>query len=104
MDVLIALSKMVSKIDIAPYLERIKTPALGLYPTGGRRTGPQEEQIQRSIRGIRFVKMPTEYHAIQSQNIRPFGRPRPRSAISQTTAIAFHTRSYPTTRRSSRAR
>lgn len=64
-DVLIAMSKALSKVDISSYLGRIKTPTLGLYPTGGRRTGPQEEQIQRGIRGIRFVKMPTEYHAIQ---------------------------------------
>ncbi|MSP98032.1 MAG: alpha/beta hydrolase [Betaproteobacteria bacterium] len=64
-DVLIALSKMVSRMDVSHYLERINTPTLGLYPSGGRRTGPAEEQIRRGIRGIRFVRMPTEYHAIQ---------------------------------------
>ena len=64
-DVLIALSELACKINVAPYLTRIKTPTLGLYASGGLITGPEESVIRKSIAGIKYVSFPTKFHSIQ---------------------------------------
>lgn len=64
-EALIALSRVASKVDVSGYLARVQVPTLGLYPTAGVVTGVEEEQIRRSIPGIRIVNLPTRFHAIQ---------------------------------------
>ncbi len=64
-EALIALSRVASKVDVSGYLARVQVPTLGLYPTAGVVTGFEEEQIRRSIPGIRIVNLPTRFHAIQ---------------------------------------
>lgn len=64
-EVLVALSRVASKVDVSAYLAKVKVPALGLYPTAGVVTGIEEQQIRNSIPGIRVVNLPTRFHAIQ---------------------------------------
>lgn len=64
-EALIALSRVASKVDVSAYLEKVKVPTLGLYPTAGVVTGFEEQQIRNSIPGIRVVNLPTRFHAIQ---------------------------------------
>lgn len=63
--VLAELSKVATSVDITPYLSKIVTPTLGLYPSGGKITARDEGAVERSIAGIRYVKLPTPCHAIQ---------------------------------------
>lgn len=65
-DVLIALSRVASRVDVTPFLGRIKAPVLGLYPSGGVITGEEESVIQREIRNLRIVHLPTAYHSIMT--------------------------------------
>lgn len=62
---LVALATAAAKIDIGDCLPKIRTPTLGLYPGGGKITGPEEDKIRRGIPGIRYVTLPTAYHSVQ---------------------------------------
>ena len=69
-EVLIRMSRIASGVDATPYLERIRTPTLGLYPAQAPVTiQEQEKVIQAKIRGIKIVHVPSRYHTIQ--NIMP---------------------------------
>ncbi len=69
-EVLIRMSRIASSVDATPYLERIKTPTLGLYPAQAPVTiQEQEKTIRAGIRGIRMVHVPSRHHTIQ--NIMP---------------------------------
>ena len=59
-----------SGVDATPYLAKIRTPTLGLYPSHSPITiQEQEKTITAGIRGIRIVHAPSRHHAIQ--NIMP---------------------------------
>jgi len=62
---LIRLSEIACGVDVRPYLPRIATPTLGLYPMKGPVTVGDDDIIRDSIKNIRFVRMPTTFHAIQ---------------------------------------
>ncbi len=64
-EALIALSNLAKATDIEALLGRITTPTLGLYPSGGTITGPDEQILREKIPGIRYVSLPSKYHAIQ---------------------------------------
>lgn len=64
-NVLIALSRVASKVDVSGYMPQVRVPMLGLYPTAGIVTGEEEKQIRAGIPGIRVINLPTPYHAIQ---------------------------------------
>jgi len=64
-EVMIAMSHGAYAIDARPDLPHIGVPTLGLYPSGGTITSPQEQVIRESIPGIRFMALPTRFHAIQ---------------------------------------
>lgn len=64
-DALIRLSEIACAVDAQPYLSRINTPTLGLYPSQGPITVNDDEVIRDSIRNMRLVRLPTAYHAIQ---------------------------------------
>jgi 3-oxoadipate enol-lactonase len=69
-EVLERMSRIASSVDATPYLERIRTPTLGLYPAQAPVTiQEQEKTIRARIRGIRMVHVPSRHHAIQ--NIMP---------------------------------
>ncbi|TAK82975.1 MAG: alpha/beta fold hydrolase [Betaproteobacteria bacterium] len=69
-EVLIRMSRIASSVDATPYLARIRTPALGLYPAQAPVTiQEQEKTIRAGIRGIRMVHVPSRHHTIQ--NIMP---------------------------------
>ncbi len=64
-DVLVAVSRLASKVDVTPYLGRIKAPVLGLYPSGGTVTSQEQEALLAShVRNIRIVHLAARGHAI----------------------------------------
>ncbi len=66
-DVLVRMSEIASGVDATPYLERIRTPTLGLYPSQPPVTIQEQEKILAAgVRGIRFVHVPSRHHAIQT--------------------------------------
>jgi 3-oxoadipate enol-lactonase len=66
-EVLIRMSRIASSVDATPYLERIRTPTLGLYPAQAPVTiQEQEKTIQAGIRGIKIVHVPSRHHTIQN--------------------------------------
>ena len=64
-EALVGLSRAAAKIDVSACLPQIRTPTLGLYPAGGRITGSEEEKVRYGIAGIRFVRLPTQFHSVQ---------------------------------------
>lgn len=62
---MIRISEIACSVDVEPYLERIKAPTLGLYPSRGLLTGGNDAVIEAKIPDVRIVRMPTSYHAIQ---------------------------------------
>jgi 3-oxoadipate enol-lactonase len=69
-NVLIRMSRIASVIDATPYLSRIKTPTLGLYPAQAPVTiQTQEQVIRQHIKNLTIVHVPSSHHAIM--NIMP---------------------------------
>lgn len=66
-EVLISFFALICEASAGPYLARVSTPMLGLYPSSGRITGPNEEVIRKIIaeKGMKYVSFPTEFHSIQ---------------------------------------
>jgi len=65
-DVQAAMGGLANRANVAGFLKGIKTPVLGLYPTAGPLTTPEQEQtLVSSIRDLRMVHMPASYHKIQ---------------------------------------
>ena len=57
---------LANRANVARFLEKIRAPVLGLYPTAGPLTTPEQEQmLVNSIRDLRMVDMPAAYHKIQ---------------------------------------
>lgn len=66
-EVLVALSRVASQVNVTPYLERIQAPVLGLYPSQAKITDDEQERLLRQgIRDFTVVHLPTPYHAIQN--------------------------------------
>ena len=69
-EVLIRMSRIASVIDATPYLTRIETPTLGLYPVNAPVTILTQEQVLREqIANLKIVHVPSSHHAIM--NIMP---------------------------------
>ena len=65
-DVQAAMAKLVNSANMTEYLDRIRVPVLGLYPTAGPLTTPEQEKILTDrIRGLRIVHLPSSYHKVQ---------------------------------------
>lgn len=64
-DSLVALSKLAARADIEALLPDITIPTLGIYPTGGSITGPDEAVFKKKVPNIKYVGLPSKYHAIQ---------------------------------------
>lgn len=67
-EVLVALSRLAAKVDVRPYLERIRAPVLGLYPSPDATITDDEQArlLRQGIRHLTVVQLPTPYHAIQN--------------------------------------
>lgn len=66
-EVLIAMSRLASRVDARPYLPRITLPVLGLYPASPPVTIQEQEQLLRAgLPHLRIVHVPSRHHAIQS--------------------------------------
>ncbi|MBI2525737.1 MAG: alpha/beta hydrolase [Candidatus Rokubacteria bacterium] len=66
-EVMIAMSRLASKVDATPSLSRIKAPVLGLYPSGGAIvSGDQEETLRARIADLTVVHLPTRYHMVHT--------------------------------------
>ena len=66
-EVLVSFFELICRSSAGPFLSRVRTPMLGLYPSGGRITGPEEETIRSVVaeKGMKYVKFPTQFHSIQ---------------------------------------
>ncbi|MDB5812252.1 MAG: alpha/beta-hydrolase [Betaproteobacteria bacterium] len=61
-----AMGGLANRANVAAYLANIKLPVLGLYPTNGPLTTPdQEAMLISNIKDLRLVHMPTSYHKVQ---------------------------------------
>lgn len=66
-EVLIAGQHWVEGLTVVPLRSRITTPVLDLYPAPGPIAGDEQiEILKNSVRDIRIVRLPTNYHSIQS--------------------------------------
>jgi len=66
-EVLIRMSRIASSVDATPYIDRIRTPTLGLYPQHAPVTiQTQEETLKARIRGLKIVHVPSRHHTIQN--------------------------------------
>ena len=66
-EVLVSFFALICQASAGPYLSRVNVPMLGLYPSDGRITGPNEESIRKIIadKRMKYVSFPTEFHSIQ---------------------------------------
>ena len=66
-EVLIRMSRIAASVDARPYLPRIRTPTLGLYPAQSPITIRDQEQILRDgIADLTLVRVPSRHHTIQN--------------------------------------
>ncbi|MBI2216317.1 MAG: alpha/beta fold hydrolase [Candidatus Rokubacteria bacterium] len=66
-EVLIRMSRIASSVDATPYLARIRTPVLGLYPAQAPVTiQTQEQALRQAIKDLTIVHVPSRFHTIQN--------------------------------------
>ncbi len=64
-EVLCGLYGLLRHASAQDFLPRIKAPVLGLYPTAGALTSPEQEQLLAAgISNLRMIHLPTSSHAI----------------------------------------
>ena len=57
---------LVNSANMLPYLERLQAPVLGLYPSAGPLTTPEQKQMLRDhIKNVRLVELPGTFHKVQ---------------------------------------
>ena len=60
------MARLVNEANAAPYLPRIETPVLGLYPSAGRIINAEQERtLAAGIRNLRVVRLPATFHKVQ---------------------------------------
>ncbi len=65
-DVLIAMFKFVSNVNVTPLLAKIGAPVLGIYPAGGVITKDEHHALlQKHIKNLRLIRVPTGAHSLQ---------------------------------------
>ena len=51
--------------DVTPFLSKVEAPVLCLYPSGGAIANQEQKAVlQKHVRNIRFLHLPTPYHMI----------------------------------------
>ena len=59
-------SGLVKPANMLPFLERLKAPVLGLYPSEGPITTPEQKQMLRDhVKNLRLVQLPGTFHKVQ---------------------------------------
>ena len=57
---------LVSSANMLPYLPRIEAPVLGLYPSDGPITTPEQKQmLLDNLKSVRLVQLPGTFHKVQ---------------------------------------
>lgn len=65
-DVQAAMGEVVNRADVSGYLSAVKVPVLGLYPSAGPLTTPEQEaQMKALMPQLQLVHLPADYHKIQ---------------------------------------
>jgi 3-oxoadipate enol-lactonase len=65
-DVQLAMSKVFHAVDASVYLPKNQAPVLGLYPSAGPITNPEQERLLTSnIANLRMVHLPATFHKVQ---------------------------------------
>lgn len=65
-EVLIAMFRFVSTVDATPYLKKIASPVLGIYPVAGVITKEEHtELLRKHVRDLRIVRLPLRAHSLQ---------------------------------------
>jgi len=68
-EVLIATYNYIGAYDALPYLRRIRTPLLGLFPTDGPIAGNEQLQLLKdNVPHAHIVHLPARYHAINTSH------------------------------------
>ena len=64
-EVQIRMARLVNEASAAEFLPQVQAPVLGLYPTAGPITDPEQERmLMASLRQLKLVHLPTRYHMI----------------------------------------
>ena len=67
LDVLIAISTWLEDFSAVPYLGKVQAPVLGLYAANGPIIDNEQLSLLKAqLRNFRFVRVPSEYQAIQN--------------------------------------
>lgn len=65
-EVLVAMFKFVSNVNVTPLLSKITAPVLGIYPAGGVITKDEHHELLREhIKNLRLIRVPTAAHSLQ---------------------------------------
>ena len=65
-DVQAAMAGLVMQANVQGYLQRVTVPVLGLYPSEGPITTPEQKQLLRDhIKNLRLVQLPGTFHKVQ---------------------------------------
>jgi len=65
-DVQAAMSRVMHATSALPYLSKIQAPVLGLYPSAGPITSPEQQALlQENIRNLTLIHLPSDFHKIQ---------------------------------------
>jgi 3-oxoadipate enol-lactonase len=65
-EILVAVARFASGIDVRPELEKISSPVLGIYPSAGRiATDDQIETLKMKVRNLSLVRSRSPYQMIQ---------------------------------------
>ncbi len=65
-NVLVAMSRVASSLDVRPFLSRVRTPVLGLYPSASAVAAGHEDVLQARLADFRLVRLPTRSHMISN--------------------------------------
>jgi hypothetical protein len=61
------MSRIASSVDATPFIDRIRTPTLGLYPEHAPVTiQSQEQTLKEKIPSLKIVHVPSRHHTIQN--------------------------------------
>ena len=62
-EVLIAMQHLASRVDATPYLRRITSPVLAIYPSQGPITTPEQEELLRKyVKNLKLIHIPSRHH------------------------------------------
>lgn len=61
----VAMTRFAGAMDARPYLEKIESPVLALYPTNGQvSTSEMEDMLSARIRRIQVARLPTRFQSL----------------------------------------